>query len=71
MALRGTLTHRKTRKLALALKIDACSLGILEALFHVTAECAPDGGIGKMTDADIAMEMFCDRDPAGLAVNHG
>lgn len=39
MALRGTLTHRKTRRLARLLEVDGpTALGILEALWHVTAE---------------------------------
>jgi hypothetical protein len=67
MALRGTLTHRKTRRLAQALKIPACyALGVLEALWHVTGEQAPSGAIGKMSNADIAMEMFFDGDPDEL-----
>ncbi len=67
MALRGTLTHRKTRRLARALDIPPCfALGLLEALWHVTAEQTPDGAIGRMSDDDIAMEMFYDRDAAAL-----
>jgi hypothetical protein len=63
MALRGVLTHRKTRRLAKLLHVDQCAaLGILEALWHVTAENQPDGGVGRMKNADIAEEMFCDRD---------
>jgi hypothetical protein len=63
MALRGTLTHRKTRRLAQALGIPPCfALGLLEALWNVTAEQAPDGAIGSMSDEDIAMEMFYDGD---------
>jgi hypothetical protein len=37
-------------------------LGLLEALWNVTAEQTPDGAIGTMTDDDIAMEMFYDGD---------
>ena len=67
MALRGTLTHRKTRRLALALSIPPCfALGVLESLWHVTGEQAADGAIGRMTDADLAMEMFYDGDPTFL-----
>jgi hypothetical protein len=67
MALRGVLTHRKTRRLAKILGIDQCgALGVLEALWHVTAENQPDGGIGRMKNSDIADEMFSDRDPDEL-----
>lgn len=67
MALRGTLTHRKTRRLARILGIPVpCALGILEALWHVTAEQQPDGGIGRIENRDIAEEMFYDEDPEFL-----
>lgn len=68
MALRGTLTHRKTRRLAAALKIPLpFALGILETLWHVTAERAPTGAIGaSMTDQDIADEMYWDGDAKEL-----
>lgn len=64
MALRGTLTHRKTRRLASALGIDQCrALGILEALWHVCAENQVDGGIGRMSNQDIADEMYYGGEP--------
>lgn len=67
MALRGTLTHRKTRRLARALSIPPCfALGMLEAMWDVTAEHAPDGAIGAMSDEDIAMEMFYDGDASKM-----
>lgn len=67
MALRGTLTHRKVRRLAGEMKIPACyALGVAEALWHVTAEQAANGAIGRMADEDIAMEMFYDGDAAIL-----
>lgn len=67
MALRGTLTHRKTRRLATALGIDPCfALGIEEAIWHVTAEQAPPGDIGRLSDYDIADEIFYGGDPAIL-----
>ncbi len=67
MALRGTLTHRKTRRLAKALGIPVpCALGVLEALWHVTGEQAKDGGIGRMSNADLAEEMFWDDDADAL-----
>lgn len=63
MALRGTLTHRKTRRLAKLLKLPLpCALGIMEALWHVTAEQTPDGAIGRLSNQDIADEMFWDGD---------
>jgi hypothetical protein len=64
MALRGTLTHRKNRRLAQLLSIDPpAALGHAEALFHVTAEQAPAGDIGRLSNVDIAMEMFSSLDP--------
>jgi hypothetical protein len=56
----GTLTHRKTRRLADVLKIDwSHALGLIEAMLHVAyAQKPPDGGIGRtMSNADIADEM--------------
>jgi hypothetical protein len=59
MAINGTLKHRKTRALARELGIDPCfALGILEALWHVTADQTPQGDIGQMSDAEIAREIY-------------
>lgn len=67
MALRGTLTHRKTRRLAALMGAQLpAALGYVEALWHVTAEHAIAGDIGRMSDEDIAMEMFYTDDPAKL-----
>jgi hypothetical protein len=67
MALRGTLTHWKTRLLADQLGISpAHALGLLEALWHVTAEDAPSGNIGRLSNKAIAMQMFTDLDPDRL-----
>lgn len=67
MALRGTLTHRKTRRLAAALHIsNSYALGLLEALWHVTAEQAYQGNIGRLSNADIAMELYWEGDPDTL-----
>lgn len=67
MALRGTLTHRKTRRLAKELGIPLpCALGLMEALWHVTAEQAPTGAIGKLSDQDLADEMFWEDDASKL-----
>ena len=67
MALRGTLTHWKTRTLAAELGIQPCfALGLLEALWHTTAELAPAGNIGRLPNRAIAMEMFYEGDADGL-----
>src|SRR5688500_771589 len=63
MALRGTLTHRKTRRLARLLSVPLpCALGVMEALWPVTANHAPNGAVGRLTNQDIADEMFWDDD---------
>ena len=67
MALRGTLTHRKTRRLARETSLPLpCALGLMEALWHVTAEQAPTGAIGKLSNQDIADEMFWEGDADSL-----
>jgi hypothetical protein len=67
MALRGTLTHRKTRRLAALLKIEMpAALGYMEALWSVAAEQTPCGDIGKLSNQDIADEMFSTIDPDEL-----
>lgn len=67
MALRGTLTHWKTRLLAHELSITAAhALGLLEALWHTTAEDAPSGNIGRLSNSAIAMQMFTDINPDRL-----
>jgi hypothetical protein len=67
MALRGALTHWKTRRLALRLQIEPwAALGILEALWHCTAEDAPGGNIGRLPDDAIAAQMFYGGNPAEL-----
>ena len=64
MALRGTLTHWKTRLLAEELKIDApFALGLLEALWHVTAKDTPTGCIGHLSNHGIAMRLFTSINP--------
>lgn len=63
MALKGTLTHRKTRRLSRVLGVPPCyALGVLEALWHVTAEQFPDGALTGLSNQDIADEMFFDGD---------
>jgi hypothetical protein len=67
MALRGTLTHWKTRTLAEELGVSpAHALGLLESLWHVTAEDAPSGNIGRLHNKAIVMQMFTDIDPDRL-----
>jgi hypothetical protein len=67
MALRGTLTHWKTRVLAQKLSIEPwAALGLLESLWHTTAELAPSGNIGRLPNKAIAMEMFYAGDPDQL-----
>ena len=67
MAFLGVLTHRKTRRLASSLGISQCfAVGILEALWHVAQTQAKDGGIGRLSNQDIADEMFYDADADGL-----
>lgn len=71
MALAGTLTHRKTRKLA---RLMGCSmlaaLGAVEGLLHVTAARTPDGAIGRLSNQDIADELFWDEDADALIENY-
>jgi hypothetical protein len=72
VAMHGTLTHRKTRRLAAKLHIDLShALGIIEAMLHVAAGQLPypDGGIGRMSNQDIADEMFVRRINAEKLIN--
>lgn len=67
MALRGTATHRKIRRLGRRLNIDPCfALGVMELIWHTTAEQQPDGGIGRLSDEDIAEELMYSGDPTEL-----
>lgn len=67
MAKRGTLTHRRTRRLAAALHLPPpCALGLMEALWHVTAEHAPAGDVGRLSDEDLCDELYWDQDPGEL-----
>lgn len=67
MALRGALTHRKTRWLAESLNIKLpYALGLMEALWHLTSEQTPTGAIGELSDKAIAAEMYWDDEPAVL-----
>lgn len=54
MAKRGTLRHPKTLELADRLDCDVgTAFGILEALWHFTADFAPRGDVGRWTDTRI------------------
>jgi hypothetical protein len=58
---------RKNRRLAQILGIQLPgALGYVEALLHVTAEHAPAGNIGRLSNRDIAEEMFYTLDPDEL-----
>lgn len=67
MAKRGTLTHRRTRRLAALLKVPLpFALGVMEAVWHVTAAHAPAGDLGRLPDQDLADELYWDGDAAAL-----
>lgn len=52
---RGSIDHPKIKRLARLLKLRIFgAVGIMECLYHFTAEYAPDGGIGKFTDDEIS-----------------
>lgn len=64
---RGTPTHPKTDRLAERLglrKFEA--VGILECLWHFTAQYAKRGDIGKWSDEDIARQIGWDNDATKL-----
>jgi hypothetical protein len=51
--------HPKVKKLAKLLKINrAWAVGVCECLWHATAKLCPQGDIGKLTDFEIAEEVF-------------
>jgi len=59
MALRGALTHRKTRRLARILDIPLpYALGLVEALWAVCRDRTPRGDIGHLSNRDIADELW-------------
>lgn len=63
MAKRGVLTHRKTRRLSAILKQPLwAALGLLESLWHFTAESCPRGDIGRLSNQDIADGLWYDGD---------
>ena len=55
---RGTIDHPKTLELARVLKRPRRDIvGLLEMLFHFTAQYAPQGDIGKFSDKRIAAAL--------------
>lgn len=59
---RGTPDHPKTIDLAKRLGVPRyVAVGILESLWHFTAEFAPQGNIGKFTDAAIAGHLHWEK----------
>lgn len=64
---RGTPDHPKTFQLAEALGISQLeAIGLLEALFHVTAAYTPQGDVGRYTDAFIARAVYWSGSPEAL-----
>lgn len=64
---RGTPRHPKVLELSLALGIPKYSIiGLLEMLWHFTAEFALDGGVGKFSDAMIGEALCWDGDSTVL-----
>ncbi|GJM43457.1 MAG: hypothetical protein DHS20C21_02990 [Gemmatimonadota bacterium] len=64
---RGTPDHPKTRKLKRRLKSSFPeTVGVIELLFHFTAQFAPQGDIGKWTNEEIADGVGWEGDPDGL-----
>lgn len=65
---RGGPVHRKTKRLARLLGIPrAHAVGLLECLWHAVAREVPDGGVGVLSDEEIAEEAGWERE-AGLLV---
>ena len=57
--LRAAINHRKFGRLAEALGITRfAAIGLAECLWHLTATQAPQGDIGKLSDAEIAAGVF-------------
>src|SRR5574343_1463671 len=63
--LRGTPGHAKTAALAAHLNVPIyAAVGLLEMLWHFTAQSARQGDVGKWPDGAIAAACRWDRDPA-------
>ncbi len=64
---RGTPRHPKTKALARRLKVAIPhAVGILEMLWHFAGEFAPEGNVGRVSDADIAEAVCWTREPIQL-----
>lgn len=63
----GAVHHIKMKRLRRLLSVRPYeAVGIMESIWHVTAENAPDGGLGKFSDEEIAEEIGWEGDPAAL-----
>ncbi len=63
----GTLHHPKLSRLAKLLGLPRyAAAGLLEALWHLAAESADDGGVGRFSDAEIADYLGWEGDPQSL-----
>ncbi len=64
---RGTPRHLKTSRLARRLGVPKHSaVGILECLWHLTAENTPRGNIGRYSNEEITIELDWQSDPDEL-----
>ena len=64
---RNTPIHPKLIQLASELKIRKyAAAGLLELLWHMTAQFAPEGDIGKFQDREISLQLDWRGDPARL-----
>jgi hypothetical protein len=69
IVLRTALNHRKFKRLAEALDLPRyAAVGIAECLWHLTATQAPQGDIGKLSDAEIAEGVFWPKRSAGKLI---
>ena len=64
---RNTPRHAKTRALSKTLGVPRCTaVGLLELLWHATAQLTPRGDIGRLEDDHIAEELFWEGDSRAL-----
>ena len=64
---RNTPNHPKLAKLAAELKIRKyAAAGLLELLWHMTAQYAPEGDIGRFQDSEISLQLDWLGDPPRL-----
>ncbi|MEW6234729.1 MAG: hypothetical protein AB1656_05020 [Candidatus Omnitrophota bacterium] len=60
---RGAIDHPKTKRLAKILGIQRChAIGILEALWHFTAQHAIQGNVGRWSNEEIAEGVYWEGD---------